>query len=178
MEHAMPRRFVDSLALTRRVLSGLIGLNLLMGVLILLLLIASLVAETLVMTGLGARPTGSNGAQIVGMRVIMLVGIGVVPLAHVVLTRLRTIVDTVKVGDPFLPENAARLRVIAWSVLGIELLHVVVGIVVMIASSAAEPIGVNWTFSATRWIAVLLLFVLARVFTEGARMREDLEGTV
>jgi hypothetical protein len=108
----------------------------------------------------------------------MLVGIGVVPLAHVVLTRLRTIVDTVKVGDPFLPENAARLRVIAWSVLGIELLHVVVGIVVMIASSAAEPIGVNWTFSATRWIAVLLLFVLARVFTEGARMREDLEGTV
>jgi hypothetical protein len=36
----------------------------------------------------------------------------------------------------------------------------------------------NWTFSVTRWIAVLLLFVLARVFEQGARMREDLEGTV
>ena len=28
------------------------------------------------------------------------------------------------------------------------------------------------------WIAVLLLFVLARVFAQGARMREDIEGTV
>jgi hypothetical protein len=30
----------------------------------------------------------------------------------------------------------------------------------------------------TRWLAVLMLVVLARVFEQGARMREDLEGTV
>jgi hypothetical protein len=30
----------------------------------------------------------------------------------------------------------------------------------------------------TRWLAVLLLFVLARVFEQGTRMREDLAGTV
>lgn len=40
------------------------------------------------------------------------------------------------------------------------------------------PIDIDWTFSFTPWIAVLLLFVLARVFAHGARMREDLEGTV
>jgi hypothetical protein len=30
----------------------------------------------------------------------------------------------------------------------------------------------------TGWLAVLLLFVLARVFDYGTRMRDDLEGTV
>jgi len=33
-------------------------------------------------------------------------------------------------------------------------------------------------FSFTPWLAVLLLFVLAGVFAQGARMRTDLEGTV
>ena len=28
------------------------------------------------------------------------------------------------------------------------------------------------------WLAVLLLFVLAQVFREGTRLRDDLEGTV
>jgi hypothetical protein len=33
-------------------------------------------------------------------------------------------------------------------------------------------------FSINGWLAVLLTFLLARVFAEGALMREDLEGTV
>jgi hypothetical protein len=36
----------------------------------------------------------------------------------------------------------------------------------------------EWSFGLTGWIAVLMLFVLARVFHQGARMREELEGTV
>jgi hypothetical protein len=36
----------------------------------------------------------------------------------------------------------------------------------------------GWSFNITGWIAVLLLFVLARVFEQGAAMREDIEGTV
>ena len=38
------------------------------------------------------------------------------------------------------------------------------------------PLSCN--LSLMRWLLVLLLFVLARVFESGARMREDLEGTV
>ena len=38
--------------------------------------------------------------------------------------------------------------------------------------------GFDWSFSLTPWLAVVLLFVLARVFDEGTRMRDDLEGTV
>jgi hypothetical protein len=36
----------------------------------------------------------------------------------------------------------------------------------------------NAGLSPAGWLAVILTFVLAQVFAEGALMREDLEGTV
>ena len=174
----MPRTPPHALAVTRRVLGAIIALNLLMGFLILALLIASLVAEGPVMRALGVRPIDGSASLIFGMRLIMVLGIGAVPLTHFVLTRLLAIVETVSLSDPFVAENAARLQRIAWSVLGLELIHLAVGAVAAGASSEAQPLDVEWSFSLTRWLAVLLLFVLARVFEQGARMREDLEGTV
>jgi hypothetical protein len=67
---------------------------------------------------------------------------------------------------------------IAWAMLGFEVLHLLVGIVSKSASSGAVRLDIGWSFSLTPWLAVLLLFVLARVFYHGARMRDDLEGTV
>jgi hypothetical protein len=40
------------------------------------------------------------------------------------------------------------------------------------------PLRINGNFQITGWLAILLMFVLAQVFLEGTRMREDLEGTV
>jgi len=40
------------------------------------------------------------------MRLIMVIGICSVSLAHLVLTRLLAIVETVKVGNPFVMANA------------------------------------------------------------------------
>ena len=37
---------------------------------------------------------------------------------------------------------------------------------------------VTWTPAFTGWIAVAMIFVLARVFRVGAEMRDDLEMTV
>ena len=62
----------------------------------------------------------------------------------------------------------ARLRAIAWALLGLQILN-------LIASSMG---GIDVDVSIAGWIAVLLLFVLAQVFEEGARMRADLEGTI
>ena len=112
------------------------------------------------------------------MRLIMVIGIASVPLAYVILSRLRAIVDTVRDGDPFVAANARRLQTIAWAYLGLELLHIAVGVVAASSGSSAQPLDVHWRFSVTPWVAVLLLFVLARVFDHGARMRADLEGTV
>jgi len=168
----------DSLAVSRKVLSVLIKLNLLMGLFILALLIASLLAEGPVMAGLGMRPSPGGPTVILGMRAIMVIGILGVPLAHVVLTRLKAIVETVSIGDPFVAINAARLQTIAWAVLVLELMNFAVGTVAQNISSKAHPVDIRWNFTVTPWLVVLLLFVLARVFDQGARMRADLEGTV
>ena len=175
----MTKSHVDPLSLSRRVLRVLIKLNLLLGALILALLIASLVAESWVMKALGAPPApGGNSMLFLGMRLIMVIGICSVPIVHLILARLLTIVETVSIGNPFVVANAVRLKTIAWAILGLELLHFTVGAIAAGVSTAATPLNVSSGFSLTRWLTVLLLFVLARVFEQGARMREDLEGTV
>jgi hypothetical protein len=174
----MIKSYPDTLTFARRVLRVLIKLNQIMGVLILALLIASLIAEPWVMRALGARPEPGNSMLFLGMRLIMVIGICSVPIAHVVLVRLLAIVETVKVGNPFVMANALRLKTIAWAILGLELLHFTVGAIAEGVSTAATPLNISSGFSLTRWLTVLLLFVLASVFEQGARMREDLEGTV
>jgi hypothetical protein len=149
-----------------------------MGAFILALLIASLIAESWVMRALGARPAPANSMLFVGMRLIMILGLCAVPIVHLVLARLLTIVETVRVGNPFIVANAVRLKTIAWAILGLELMHFAVGAVAALVSTTATPLNIRWGFSLTRWLTVLMLFVLARVFEQGARMREDLEGTV
>jgi len=160
----------------RAVLRAFIVLNLFLGVGICVLFVASLVARDAVFAALGANVT--NARLIDGMRLIMAIGIGSVALTHILLTRVLAIVETVRRGDPFVAGNAARLQTTAWALLGLELLHLAVGAIAAAASSAAEPLDLNWNFSVTGWFAVLLLFVLARVFDHGTRMRDDLEGTV
>ena len=174
----MSKSYPDPLTLSRKVLRVLIKLNLLMGALILALLIASLIAESWVMRALGVRPVPGNSMLFLGMRLIMVIGICSVPLAHLVLTRLLAIVETVKVGNPFVMANAVRLKTIAWAILGLEMMHFTVGAIVQGVSTATAPLNISSGLSLTRWLTVLLLFVLARVFEQGARMREDLEGTV
>ncbi len=174
----MSNPYPDTLALSSRVLRVLTKLNLLMGALIMALLTASLIAEAPVMRALGVPPALSNSMLFMGMRLIMVIGICAVPVVHFVLTRLLMIVETVSTGNPFVAANAARLQAIAWALLALELTHFAVGAVAASVSSAAMPLNISWGFSLTRWLAVLLLFVLARVFEQGARMREELEGTV
>ena len=174
----MTQSYPDTLTLSRRVLRVLTKLNLLMGALILALLIASLIAESWVMRALGARPAPGNSMLFLSIRLIMVIGICSVPIAHLVLTRLLAIVETVKVGNPFVMANAVRLKTIAWAILGLEMMHFTVGAIVEGVSTTAAPLNISSGFSLTRWLTVLMLFVLARVFEQGARMREDLEGTV
>ncbi|MDP9050049.1 MAG: DUF2975 domain-containing protein [Acidobacteriota bacterium] len=174
----MSNPFSDPLALCSGALRILIKLNLLMGALIIALLIASVVAEAPVMRALGVRPDEFNARLFFGMRVIMVIGVCTVPVVHFVSQRLLMIVATVSTGNPFIVVNATRLRAIAWALLALDLIHFAVGAVGSSVSSAAGPLHLSWGFSLTRCMAVLLLFVLARVFEEGARMREELEGTV
>ena len=92
--------------------------------------------------------------------------------------RLVAIVETVRVGQPFVAANAYRLQAIAWVLLALQLLSIAIGAIGTAISTPAHPVHLNAGFSINGWLAVLLTFVLARVFAEGTLMREDLEGTV
>ena len=156
----------NPLGLTQKVLKTLVVLNVLYGIAILAGLIVSFVNPGWFMTALKI-------ASVSAPRLIMVAGLLSIPINHSILARLRTIVDTVHAGDPFVVDNARRLQAIAWSVVALEAIHIAIGV---IASNASLDLDLR--FSLTPWIAVLLLFVLARVFDHGARMRADLEGTV
>lgn len=109
-----------------------------------------------------------------GLRAIVALLVVGAAIVHTVLRRLLAIVDTVRVGDPFILENSRRLVAIAWCVMALEGLRLVVAAI----AAAVWESGRVAAFSIAPWLAVLLLFVLAGVFAQGARMRADLEGTV
>lgn len=116
-------------------------------------------------------------ARTAGMRCLLLLGIVMAGAIFVLLRSLGRIIVTVLAGDPFVMDNAARLRTIGWSLLFIQLLDIPAFLIARsfpALGSAAPDGGV----SLAGWLAVLMTFVLARVFVVGAQMRDDLEGTV
>ncbi len=169
-----------ALEITRKVLRGLRVLNILYGVGIAVMFVVSFLARDFMVRALhSSHADGMDmGVFIMGMRLLMLVGVAGAAVAHVILTRLLEIVGTVGEGDPFVPLNAHRLQQIAWWLLGGEGLHFLAGAAARYASSSGHPLDIDWSFSFTPWIAVLGLFVLARVFEQGTRMRADLDGMV
>jgi hypothetical protein len=156
----------------------LILLNWLGGAAILALLVATIVAEQWTFTALGITPSTGIPSQIMGLRAIAALGLVAIPLNYAVLKRLLVIVETVRKGDPFVAANAIRLQAIAWALLALQLLSMVIGGIGKAISTPEHPLHLDAGFSINGWLAVLLTFVLARVFAEGTLMREDLEGTV
>ena len=101
-----------------------------------------------------------------------------IPINYAILKRLVAMAETVRAGDPFIAANAYRLNTIAWLLLLLQLLSLVIGAIGKSLSTPAHPVNLDAGFSVSGWLAVLLTFVLARVFAVGALMREDLDGTV
>jgi hypothetical protein len=166
-----------ALPIAHVVLRVLIVLNWLSGAAIATLLVA-MPTRRWIMSALDLSPSPEADHVVLGLRAIAVIGLVAIPLYDVVLRRLRAIVETVRAGDPFVAANAARLEAIAWVLLALQLLSLVVGAIVKAVSSPAHPLNIQAGFSISGWLAVLLTFLLARVFAEGTLMREDLEGTV
>ena len=166
------------LPLARATLHIVIILNWVFGVAILVLLVATIVAEHWTFTALGIRPGSWIPSMIMGLRAIAALGLIAIPLNDAVLRRLLAMIDTVRSGDPFVADNAARLHTIAWTLLALQVLSIVIGGIGKAISTPAHPLHLDAGFSTSGWLAVLMTFILARVFAAGAVMREDLAGTV
>jgi hypothetical protein len=115
---------------------------------------------------------------------VMLIGLSIVAMLFVFFGRLRAIINTVSIGDPFVPANAERLSLMAWLMLGIQLLILSAIPLALQLAKVANEFGEGVTIKAdggldlSGILLVIILFILARVFRHGAAMREDLEGTV
>jgi len=156
----------------------LIVLNWLFGACILALLLYTFVNEAWTMKALGVSSYSDAQTVMNGMRAVAALGLVSIPLNYAMLKRLLAIVATVRKGDPFVADNAYRLNAIAWVLLALQLLGMVIGGIGKAISTHEHPFHLDAGFSINGWLAVILTFVLARVFAEGTLMREDLEGTV
>ena len=166
-----------ALPIAHLVLRILIVVNWLMGLAILALLVV-MPNQQWIMAAFKIAPSPDADRLILGLRVIAVLGLVAIPLHYAVLKKLLAIVLTVRAGDPFVAANANRLQTIAWSLLALQLLSVVIGAIGRAVSSPAHPVHLDAGFSVSGWLAVILTFLLARVFALGTLMREDLEGTV
>jgi len=122
---------------------------------------------------------GDDAEKVIwGMRAIAALGLIGVVVNYVVLKRLLAIVVTVREGDPFVAANAMRLQTIAWCLLVLQVLSIIIGLIAKNLSTPEHPFILNAGFSISGWLAVLLTFLLSRVFAEGTVLRDELEGTV
>ena len=103
----------------------------------------------------------------------------------VIVDRLRRIVATLVAGDPFVPENAGHLRVIAIAIAVYQIFrHATQGAVALILTLLGQPVqgggqwSVTWDIDLGAWFAVAAFLVFAEVFREGARMRQEQKLTI
>lgn len=98
--------------------------------------------------------------------------------------KMRALIKTVGEGDPFTPENAQRLNMMAWLLLAVQVLAVPIALLRQyLANSVSEgttggnDIDVS-IYDMEGLLLVIVVFILARIFRHGAAMRNDLQGTV
>ena len=125
------------------------------------------------------QPSPGTDVQsaLTGVRLLMLLGVAMAVATDRLLAPLAQIIASAGAGDPFISANARRLQTIGWALLALQLLDIPGALLEKFFPSlgSAAP---DVTFSPGGWIAVLMVFVLSRVFAAGSAMRDDLEGTV
>ncbi len=99
----------------------------------------------------------------------------ILALACLLIFRLRKVIVTVERGDPFHPQNPRDLRVIALLLALIEISRTGMRLFVPDSPvSVAEDLD-SWFVA---WLSVLIVFILAEVFREGSRLRDESDLTV
>jgi hypothetical protein len=172
-----PASSSTALPIAHVVLRILIVANWLMGAAIVVLLVA-MPTRQWIMSSFELFPSPEADRVVMGLRAIAVIGLATIPLNYAILKRLLAMVETVRAGDPFVAMNADRLQTIAWTLFALQLISLVIGAIARHVSTPEHPLHLNAGFSINGWLAVLLTFLLARVFAEGTLMREDLAGMV
>ena len=114
------------------------------------------------------------GRLAVGLLGIVVFAVGIAYVCN----QLRRILSTLAEGDPFVPENGPRLTRIAVAIALIEIVRTVATMIISATVDLGENYTVNISLNLAVWGAVVVLFVLAQVFREGTRLREQEKMTI
>lgn len=116
-------------------------------------------------------PAGRLVAALVGLVVFA-------PGIAYICAKLRQILSTLAAGDPFVPENAPRLTRIAIAIGLIEVIRMCSVLVLAATVDLGEGYVANININLAVWGAVIVLLILAQVFKEGTRLREEEKMTI
>lgn len=114
---------------------------------------------------------------------LLIAGIGIGG-SLIIVTQLRLMFDSFRSGEPFRRENANHLRVIWITMVVIELSrYLLMGLTAVLLYQVRDPSvsAISLEIDGERistWGSILILIVLAEVFREGARLKEEQELTI
>ncbi|MBU1345532.1 MAG: DUF2975 domain-containing protein [Alphaproteobacteria bacterium] len=92
-----------------------------------------------------------------------------------ILNHLRRIFLAVNQGDAFEPANVGRLRGVGLGLIGVQ----VSSAILTFSAPLAEGVGGrDYDADLGAWLGILIVFMLAEVFRQGAAMRDDQQMTV
>lgn len=133
----------------------------------------------------GIRFGGEDVGELGWPAVIPVLFIGgiVIGGAMVIVGRLRKLFEGFSSGEPFRKEYADHLRVIWITMLAMEVarfaLTALMGVLIVTMGVAGEQDArLTLGIDLTTWLSIAVLVVLAEVFREGARLREEQELTI
>ena len=132
-----------ALSASRILLRILRGFNLVLGVMLVAALPASFLFEPEFLQFFSKRPSINSAWLVPVLRVWLVLALPMIAAVHVLLSRLLAVVETVRSGDPFVPENAVRLSTIAWCVLVTQLLELAFG--ALAAAMNAAGSNIDWS---------------------------------
>lgn len=99
----------------------------------------------------------------------------------IIVWRLRKLFDSFSSGEPFQRENATHLRVIWITMLAIEVArYALLGLTAVLLANFEPDVEANFAVALdlSTWGSILILIVLAEVFREGTRLKEEQELTI
>ncbi|WP_054531140.1 DUF2975 domain-containing protein [Erythrobacter sp. SG61-1L] len=152
---------------------GMIGLGVAMAV--------SVVDSSLIADNIAISVEPASVAELTGgLTLVLFLALISLGLMYDFVTQLGRIIDTVGLGDPFTLENARRLRRMGWLAIVVQLVDLPIAMMATWLESNVKEgsFQMDSDISFTGIGLAIVLFILARVFTRGAQMRDELEGTV
>ncbi|MCX7359027.1 MAG: DUF2975 domain-containing protein [Alphaproteobacteria bacterium] len=111
----------------------------------------------------------------------ILIGAVVVGGGLMIVWRLRQLVESFCSGEPFARTNATHLRAIWITMVGIEVARyalLFLTVAALTGFGATQDADLTLKIDLSTWGSILILIVLAEVFREGARLKEEQELTI